>query len=55
MSDTRKIAYNLVRAIEDERYDRAEDSFSNLFADKAAPRLEQEKVRVAQEFLGKSF
>ena len=48
-------ARQFIDAIESERYDRAEDSFNSMFAGEAASRFEQERVRVAKEFLGKRF
>ena len=55
MSNTKQHSRNLLDAIENERYDQAEDAFTSVFANKAAPRLEQERVAVAKDFLGKRF
>ena len=53
MTNTQNYSLDLFRAIKDERYDRAEDAFNAIFATKAAPRLEQERVQVGKEFLNK--
>lgn len=55
MSNTLEYSKKLIQAIQDQRYDRAEDAFNAIFADKAAGRLEQERVAVAKDFLGKKF
>lgn len=50
---TKERSADLFDAIKDERYDRAEDAMNDIFAHKAAPLLDQQRVSVAKEFFEK--